>query len=346
MPGPSFIDFPSETPFEEFESMVRDGMAITWDSPTLQKNGRPGQEQNGVDVYGLDHLGRPVAIQCKRYKRKLKLKVIETEIKNAEGFEPGGKLNCLYLATSAPRDAVLQKEVRVLSEARVKQDKFAVGLLYWDDILSGLIKDPQVFKSYFAYAAPPGSISAANADTKPTALTLGYYGRFLWHYIEIAYSEAGWLANQDLEEIRTILRLIRAGAAIAEPSVGAELVAWTSELEAKLFAAGGISQNDWHGIRRTAKRVEDRVKYLPSLHPNVDEGLFIDFGIELGAIFWNDGEFTESKASKIAIKFKKLIPGSMLALQETLARLQGKSCHTAAPSLMTLADHELKWPSK
>lgn len=172
-------------------------MALNWDSPTLQKNGRPGQKQNGVDVFGLDYLGRPVAIQCKRYKSELTLATVKTEITNAEGFEPGGKLNCLYIATTAPRDAKLQKEVRVLSEARVKLDKFAVGLLFWDDILGGLIKEPQTFKNYFTYATLPNADLAAGDDARPIALTLGYFGRFLWHYIEIAFSEYGWLANQD-----------------------------------------------------------------------------------------------------------------------------------------------------
>ena len=60
--------------------------ALRWKSTTLQKNGRLGQKQNGVDVYGADEIGRPVGIQCKRYKPPLELKHVMDEIGKAEMF--------------------------------------------------------------------------------------------------------------------------------------------------------------------------------------------------------------------------------------------------------------------
>lgn len=346
MPTPPFISFPPATPFEEFESMTRDGMALDWESPTLQKNGRPGQKQHGVDVFGPDHLGRPVAIQCKRYEGELKIATVTEEIGNAEDFVSEGKLNCLYIATTAPRDAKLQKAVRVLSEERVKQGKFAVGLLYWDDILRGLLRDPQVFKSHFPYMTLPGSEPSPDEnDSKPKALSLGYYGRFLWHYIDLAFGEFGWMANQDPEEVRTIIRLVRAGAEFLGPEVKTELVAWTQEIEQKIFPATDKDKIDWEEIKLIAQRVEERVKYLPFMHANKAEARFIDFGLSLGYINWHEGDFTTSQADKITSKFRQLIPGAMLDLQDTLGRLQGKDCYSAGPILMTLADRELKWPS-
>jgi hypothetical protein len=87
------------------------------------------------------------------------------------------------------------------------------------------------------------------------------------------------------------------------------------------------------------------VKYLSGMHPRKTEASFIEFGIDLGIINWKDGNFTQSDASRITAKFKKMIPSALLPLQETLGRLQGKHCYTAGPLLMSLADRELKWPS-
>jgi hypothetical protein len=262
MPTVHFFDFPSETPFEEFESIVKDGMALAWNSPTLQRNGRPGQQQDGVDIFGPDYLGRPIAIQCKRYRKELKFSTVEAEVERAGRFQSEGRLSCLYLATTAPRDAKLQRKVRALSEARVKNGKFAVGILYWDDILSGLVRDPTVLASHFPHSKFPSSeVSLDDGDTNATALMLGYYGRFLWHYIEISFNEFGWLANQDPEEIRIILRLIRAGAAITQAEVEDELVNWTSELEEKIFSSR-IGQVDWDSVKIVAQRIESRLAYL------------------------------------------------------------------------------------
>jgi hypothetical protein len=349
MPTILYLDFPSDTPPDEFEKIVRDGMGLQWQTKSLQLQGVSGQAQHGVDIYGKDDLGRPTAIQCKRYKSKLKLTTIEAEVKRAEGFQAEGDLSCLYIATTAPRDNKLQRDVRVISAKRVGLGKFAVGLLYWDDILSGLLRDHEVLTSHFPHAKLPGSEAAPDDDdTKATALVLGYYGRFLWHYIEIGFNEFGWLANQDPEEIRTLIRMVRAGAAITKGDVKAELIKWTNGLEKMIFPAKAKDRAkvDWEEVKLVAKRVEDRVKYLPDMHANKTEARLIDFGMALGHINWHDGKFKKTDADNVTRKFRKLIPSAVLPLQETLGRLQGRNCYTAGPVLMTLADRELKWPTE
>jgi len=86
-----------------------------WKSPTLQMNGRPGQKQDGVDIYGPDDLGRKIGIQCKRYKDGIDMKVVNAEVASAEKYI--GVFSALYIATMADHDAKLQQEVRVLSES-------------------------------------------------------------------------------------------------------------------------------------------------------------------------------------------------------------------------------------
>ena len=113
MPTIQSMELPVPRSWQDFETMVCDAQAQRWKSTTLQKNGRPGQRQNGVDIYGPDDVGRLVGIQCKRYKPFLTLKHVTDEVGKAETFE--GQLTTLFIATSAAYDAKLQQQVRLLS---------------------------------------------------------------------------------------------------------------------------------------------------------------------------------------------------------------------------------------
>jgi Restriction endonuclease len=104
MPTIQMMELPLPTSWQEFETIVRDAQAQRWKSTALQKNGRPGQKQNGVDIYGPDEIGRLVGIQCKRYKEPLTLKSVTDEIVKAEGFDK--RLLALYIATSAEHDGL------------------------------------------------------------------------------------------------------------------------------------------------------------------------------------------------------------------------------------------------
>jgi hypothetical protein len=84
-----------------------------------QENGRAGQKQDGVDIYGPDDIGRPVGIQCKRYKPPLELAHVTADVDKAGKFK--GQLTTLFVATTADYDAKLQQQVRLLSDKRVAQ---------------------------------------------------------------------------------------------------------------------------------------------------------------------------------------------------------------------------------
>src|SRR5262249_38298431 len=83
------------------------------------RNGRPGQKQDGVDIWGHDDDNRHIGVQCKNTVDGVPLATVKAEIDNAEAFEP--KLDRLYIATTAKRDAVLQKAVREISQKRARQ---------------------------------------------------------------------------------------------------------------------------------------------------------------------------------------------------------------------------------
>lgn len=176
MPTISTSKLPRTTDPEEFESMCRAAMALRWNSPNLQKNGRKGQRQQGVDVYGPDEIGRQVGIQCKNYTASPSMTLIKKEIANAEKFK--GQLSALFIAASGDFDSKLQQEVRLLSEQRVAAGKFAVSMLFWDEIIDGLQLNPQVIKNFFPHITLP-TPTTVDRGRLLAALEPGYYGPYI-----------------------------------------------------------------------------------------------------------------------------------------------------------------------
>lgn len=139
--------------WEEFEGIVKSALELRWRTSTLTMHGRQGQKQNGVDIYGHDDLGRLVGIQCKLTTYSINQNIIDTEISQAENF--CSPISTLYIATTSHSDVHLQQYVRNLSMARVKENKFSVGIFFWIDVIQDLTKDinavqrhyPQLFLS-------------------------------------------------------------------------------------------------------------------------------------------------------------------------------------------------------
>lgn len=176
--------------WDEFEHITLSSLKIRWNSPNLQRNGRQGQGDVGVDIYGEDDLGRNVGIQCKLTKKNsVDFGIIQAEISNAEKFQP--PLAAYYLAVSAPNDAKIQREVRLYSQQRLTENKFPVGILFWEDIIQDLIKDINVFKMHY----PQFIIDGASVPLKSVGnrllslLDLGYYGYHLNDWLKLLFGE-------------------------------------------------------------------------------------------------------------------------------------------------------------
>lgn len=341
MPTIYGMELPRPTNWQEFERITRDAMALKWASPNLTLHGRQGQEQNGVDIYGADDLGRMTGIQCKRYAGPLRFSVVEDEVANAEKFD--GFLATLYVATTADTDAPLQARVRALSVERSAKRLFGVGLLFWDDIVAGLVRNHQVFAAHFPQFRLPPLNSQTQAPGKLAAIHLGYYGRWLTEFLDLAFGDMAMLAQQDPYEFQGILRVIGSAAVVAPPAETKQLLEWLSLTDDILFGTGG--SRDYAEAKFLAKRVEDRVKVLPSILSGADEADFVELGMSLGAIYHSEADFSRAASERVFRQVSVLFPDAIARLAETLSRLEGGASYWAGPRLMGFIEEELRWGS-
>jgi hypothetical protein len=62
----------------------------------------------------------------------------------------------LYIVTTAKRDENIQKVVRKISEDRKASGKFSVDILFWDDVVQDLTRDPNEFFKHYPQLRPDG----------------------------------------------------------------------------------------------------------------------------------------------------------------------------------------------
>jgi hypothetical protein len=102
--------------------------------PATQLNGRRGQRQCGVDIFGRrDQSASWVAIQCKvRTGGELSEKDINDDVESAKAFNPS--LSEMIFATTARRDQGIQEFARTLTDKNLADGYFSVTVWSWDDI--------------------------------------------------------------------------------------------------------------------------------------------------------------------------------------------------------------------
>jgi hypothetical protein len=138
---------------------------LRWGHGNFFRNGRLGQKQDGVDIYGSEAASDIIGIQCKNTNGHISESLVLKEIEHAEQFLPA--LDVLYIATTCSRDGTLQRKLRLISEDRAARHAFPVYLLFWDDILSDLAKeDAEFFKHFPEYA--PSKNPARPRQGRPT----------------------------------------------------------------------------------------------------------------------------------------------------------------------------------
>lgn len=124
--------------WEDFESLCKKLWGEIWDCKEIKKNGRKGQAQNGVDIYGIPKGEKSYyGIQCKgkdEYSHKqLSEKEIDEEIILAKLFTP--PLAKLYFATTANKDSKIEEYIRIKDLENREKGLFEIHLFSWEDIV-------------------------------------------------------------------------------------------------------------------------------------------------------------------------------------------------------------------
>ena len=150
MIAPTYIQKPVN--WQDFESLCKKLWGEIWGcSDTIKKNGRSGQAQHGVDVYGIPK-GETMyyGIQCKGKddytQSQLTKDEIDAEIEKAKAFKPDLKL--LIFATSANKDAVIEEYIRIKNIQHLQEGLFGVDVFSWEDI-ADLIDERKVVKDWY-----------------------------------------------------------------------------------------------------------------------------------------------------------------------------------------------------
>lgn len=125
--------------WQDFERLCKVLWGEIWECPdTIKRNGRQGQVQKGVDVYGIKK-GECVyrGIQCKGKddytNSQLTESEIDSEIAKALLFTP--KLKSFYFATTANKDAHIEEYIRKKNLESISKGEFEIDIFAWEDIV-------------------------------------------------------------------------------------------------------------------------------------------------------------------------------------------------------------------
>lgn len=144
--------FPKPRDWGTFEDIVCDVFARKFGSHNLQRYGRQGQRQSGIDVVGPTS-GGLLGIQCKHHPTgNIPIAEIDDEIAKSDSFRPG--LSEFIVATSADRDTNAHSHVLEVSKLRKSLGKHSVGIKFWDDIYSWLVEFPDLLYKHFTQYFP------------------------------------------------------------------------------------------------------------------------------------------------------------------------------------------------
>ncbi|WP_108462916.1 tetratricopeptide repeat protein [Devosia naphthalenivorans] len=119
--------------------------------PNVERVGRRGQEQHGVDLFGYrkEDTARTVGIQCKLKGpgKKLTANEVREEVAKALTFKP--PLKEYFIVTTAPDDAVMQELARELTaEHSQTAHPIRIQIWGWGSLEERIARDPEALKAF------------------------------------------------------------------------------------------------------------------------------------------------------------------------------------------------------
>jgi len=119
--------------------------------PAVQRNGRRGQRQNGVDLFGIrdGNADWQVGIQCKLKSdgHFLSEDEVRDEVKKAQTFKPS--LKEYFIITTAPDDVAMQELAREITQDLAKSaEPMRVFVWGWNTLEERISEDPNAYKAF------------------------------------------------------------------------------------------------------------------------------------------------------------------------------------------------------
>lgn len=138
--------------WQDFESLAKKLWGELWEIPhKIKKNGRLGQPQNGVDVYGIPKSETSYwGVQCKGKndynQSKLTKQELDDEIVKAKSFSP--KLAVFIIATTQSKDVEIEQYIREKDLESRNKGNFEIILFCWEDIVDLIEENRQTLNWY------------------------------------------------------------------------------------------------------------------------------------------------------------------------------------------------------
>ncbi len=154
------IQLPPPDKWDDFEDLCFDLWKSIWGDPYISKNGRAGQKQHGVDIFGIPYYQTEYdGIQCKckenfQTGKKLTTNEITKEANNAKQFQPS--IKNFIIATTSLADAKLQQHCRLIE----KDYPFHISVRDWNYIASEIQSRKELLRKFYTGEAGLFSSSA------------------------------------------------------------------------------------------------------------------------------------------------------------------------------------------
>jgi tetratricopeptide (TPR) repeat protein len=159
MPDFSSVSIPRPKDWQAFERQSRLLFQLVLKDPGTQNNGRQGQEQHGVDIFGREggSGGRLVGIQCKGkdtdYGRPVTEAELLREVEKTRAFKP--PLGRFILAATAGDDAGIQETARLLEDRiRAEGRELSIEIWGWGRLQQEISLYPEAIRAFHPDASP------------------------------------------------------------------------------------------------------------------------------------------------------------------------------------------------
>jgi hypothetical protein len=153
------VAIPKPKDWQALERHCRLLFELSFGDPAVQNNGRVGQPQNGVDIFGRrdSGKGRRVGVQCKGkdadYGGEVTQAELRAEAKKTEKFVP--PIEEFILLTTAPNDEKIQRAARLLEEElRAEGRNLVIQVWGWERVQQEINRFGEAIREFHPDATP------------------------------------------------------------------------------------------------------------------------------------------------------------------------------------------------